>query len=204
MAGRPVGFDLDLTLIDSRASILDSFRAVASGTGVVLNIDEIQARLGLKLEDELAYWFDAREIASAASLYRRHYVELARTSTATMPGAHESLAAVAKSGLESVIITAKHELSVKQCLEVTGLQADQVFALAYGPEKATILRRIGAVLYVGDTPADVQAACDAGVTAVGVTTGSFDADSLADAGADVILETLEDFPAWYTAFRART
>ena len=197
MASSPIGFDLDLTLIDSRASILDSFRAVASGTGVALDINEIEARLGLKLEDELAYWFDAAEIASIASLYRRHYVKLALTSTAVMPGAHESLAAVTKSGAETVIITAKHELSVAPCLAATGLKADRVFTLAHGPEKATILRRIGASLYVGDTPADVQAACDAGVTAVGVTTGSFDADSLADAGADVILETLEDFPAWY-------
>lgn len=176
MAGSPVGFDLDLTLIDSRASILDSFRAVASSTGVVLNIDEIEARPGLKLEDELAYWFAATEIASTASLYRRHYVEFARTSTAVMPGAHESLTAVATSGVESVIITAKHELSVAPCLAATGLRADRVFTLAHGPEKATILRRIGASLYVGD--------------------------ALADAGADVILETLEDFPIWYKAFSA--
>jgi phosphoglycolate phosphatase len=131
-------------------------------------------------------------------LYRRHYVALARTSTAVMPGAHESLAAVAKSGAETVIITAKHQFSVAPCLAATGLTADRVFTLAHGPEKASILRRISASLYVGDTPADVQAACDAGVTAVGVTTGSFEADSLADEGADVILETLEDFPAWYT------
>ena len=203
MTGRPIGFDLDLTLIDSRASILDSFRAVASSTGVVLRIDEIEARLGLNLESELAYWFEAKEIANAAALYRHHYLELARTSTTAMPGAHASLAAVARSGVQSVIITAKHEFSVAPCLEATGLLADQVFTLAHGPEKATILRRIDASLYVGDTPADVQAACSAGVIAIGVTTGSFDADSLAGAGAHVILETMEDFPAWYMSFRAR-
>jgi phosphoglycolate phosphatase len=132
---------------------LDSFRAVAQGTGITLNLDEIAARLGLKLEDELAYWFDASEIANAAALYRRHYAEIAMTTTAVMPGAHESLDAVAKSGVESVIITAKHESSVGPCLEATGLRADHIFTLAHGPEKAAILKEIGASIYVGDTPA---------------------------------------------------
>jgi phosphoglycolate phosphatase len=202
MTRRPVGFDLDLTLINSRTSILDSFRAVAQGTGITLNLDEIAARLGLKLEDELAYWFDASEIANAAALYRRHYVEIAMTTTAVMPGAHESLDAVAKSGVESVIITAKHESSVGPCLEATGLRADQIFTLAHGPEKAAILKEIGASIYIGDTPADVLAATDAGAVAIGVTTGAFDAAALGDAGADVILTTLQDFPAWYAGFLA--
>ena len=201
MMPRPVGFDLDLTLIDSRASILASFRAVASGTGVSLDLDEIETRMGLKLEDELAHWFDATQIAAVAALYRRHYVAIAPTSTTAMPGAHESLRAVKESGAETVIITAKHESSVGLCLEATGLSADQVFTLAHGPEKAVILRRIGASLYVGDTPADVRAARDASVTAVGVLTGSFDASALAAAGADVTLESLTDFPAWYKGFR---
>ncbi|HEY5272020.1 MAG TPA: HAD hydrolase-like protein [Acidimicrobiales bacterium] len=199
---RPVGFDLDLTLIDSRASILESFRAVANSTGVSLDLDEIESRMGLKLEDELAHWFDAPQIAGVAALYRRHYVDIAPTSSAAMPGAHESLLAVKESGAETVIITAKHESAVGLCLAATGLFADQVFSLAHGPEKAVILRRIGASLYVGDTPADVRAASDASVTAVGVPTGSFDAAALADAGAEVILESLTDFPAWYMGFHA--
>jgi phosphoglycolate phosphatase len=203
MTRRPVGFDLDLTLIDSRASILDSFRAVALGTGASLDLDAIEARLGLKLENELAYWFDSGQIAAAAALYRAHYVEIAPTTTTVMPGAHESLAAVTRSGATSVVITAKHASSVGPCLEATGLRADQVFALAHGPEKAVILREIGASIYVGDTPADVLAACAAGTVAIGVTTGAFDAAALTEAGADVILATLEDFPAWYAGFLAK-
>src|SRR5580698_11096239 len=157
---RPVGFDLDLTLIDSRRSILESFKVVADGTGVALDLDEIAARLGLKLEDELAHWFEPSEIDSAADLYRSHYIQIATSTTAVMPGAHESLAAVAESGVESVIITAKHPTSVGPCLEATGLRADQVFTLAHGPEKGVILRQIGASIYVGDTPADMVAATD--------------------------------------------
>jgi len=37
----------------------------------------------------------------------------------------------------------------------------------------------------------------AGVRAVGVATGSFSADDLTRAGAEVVLGSLTDFPAWY-------
>jgi phosphoglycolate phosphatase len=37
----------------------------------------------------------------------------------------------------------------------------------------------------------------AGVRAVGVATGSFTAAELRRAGADLVLGTLEEFPAWY-------
>jgi phosphoglycolate phosphatase-like HAD superfamily hydrolase len=47
-------------------------------------------------------------------------------------------------------------------------------------------------LVVGDTPRDIEAARGAGAVAVGVATGHFSKDDLADAGADVILGTLEE------------
>lgn len=61
--------------------------------------------------------------------------------------------------------------------------------------------RIGAAAYVGDTPADMQAATAAGVTAVAVPTGSFPASELRAAGAGVVLGSLREFPAWYAHLR---
>ncbi len=48
------------------------------------------------------------------------------------------------------------------------------------------------ILVVGDTPLDVEAAHAAGCTAVAVATGKFDAAALREAGADHVLETLEE------------
>jgi len=45
---------------------------------------------------------------------------------------------------------------------------------------------------IGDTPLDVDCAKAHGAWAVGVATGGFDAASLAAAGADLVLETLEE------------
>jgi phosphoglycolate phosphatase len=60
-----------------------------------------------------------------------------------------------------------------------------------------VLTSVQAAAYVGDTPPDMAAAVQAGVRAVGVSTGSFTAGDLTEAGADVVLESLAGFPAWY-------
>ncbi len=48
------------------------------------------------------------------------------------------------------------------------------------------------ILVVGDTPLDIEAAHAADCTAVGVATGHYDAAALRQAGADHVLETLEE------------
>ena len=193
----PVGFDLDMTLIDSRPAIMAAFAAMAGDMSVRVDLDAVDGRLGIKLEDELAYWFPPERIAAAADCYRRHYVRLAAEKTSALPGAREALAAVRAAGARAVIITAKHPVSVGPSLRAAGLTADELFTHVHGPEKAEVLRRLSAAAYVGDTPPDITAGVSAGVRAVGVATGSFTADDLAGAGAEVVLESLAAFPAWY-------
>jgi phosphoglycolate phosphatase len=48
------------------------------------------------------------------------------------------------------------------------------------------------IFVVGDTPLDIQAAHAVGCTAIGVATGHFDAEALREAGADHVVETLEE------------
>jgi phosphoglycolate phosphatase len=202
MAPRPVGFDLDMTLIDSRPQILASFRALAEETGVAIDADAVAGRLGLKLEDELSNWFPPLAIADAAAMFRRHYVVLAAQS-AGLPGARDALAAVRSAGASSAIITAKHRISVEPCLAAAGLQADEVFCFVHGQEKADVLRRIGAAVYIGDTPDDMAAAVEGGACAIGVCTGSFTERELLKAGAAATLVTLEAFPSYYESLPVR-
>jgi phosphoglycolate phosphatase len=197
--GRPgaVGFDLDMTLIDSRRAILASFAELSRETATTVDLDQVDRRLGIKLEDEVAFWFPPADRAAAAQIYRRHYVRLAPELTTALPGASEALAVVRAAGERVVIITAKHPVSVEPSLGAAGLAADELFTFVHGPEKAAVLRRLGAAAYVGDTPPDMAAAVAAGALAVGVATGSFAAADLADAGAGVVLDSLEQFPSWY-------
>jgi phosphoglycolate phosphatase len=200
-AAGPVGFDLDLTLIDSRPAILTAWSAVADETGVHIDLAQVDKRMGIKLEDEAAFWFAPGEQADAADRYRRHYVQLAPGLTTLLPGAVEAMDAVQRAGERAVIITAKHPISVEPSLAAVALAPDEVFAYVHGPEKSAVLRTLGAAAYVGDTPPDMTAARQAGVAAIGVTTGSFTAAELRAAGADVTLESLHEFPPWYADFR---
>ena len=193
----PVGFDLDMTLINSRPAILASFAGVARDTSTAIDADAVDRRLGIKLDDELAFWFPSDQVAQAADIYRRHYLRLAEELTTVLPGAHEALAAVRAAGERVVIITAKHPISVEPSMRAVGLAADELFTLVHGPEKAAVLRTVQAVAYVGDTPPDMVAAMQAGVRAVGVTTGSFSGRDLTGAGAEVVFDSLASFPGWY-------
>ena len=203
MTPPPVGFDLDMTLIDSRRAILASFAGVAADTGVAIDPAGVTSRLGIKLEAELAHWFPPAEIAGAVRLYRGHYLRVAGPLTSVLPGAAEALAAVRAAGARAVVITAKYELTARLSLEGVGLSADELFADAHGPEKGAVLKAIGAGAYIGDTPADMAAAAMAGAHAVGVATGSFSAAELRAAGAADVLSSLADFPPLYRAIIAR-
>jgi phosphoglycolate phosphatase len=197
----PVGFDLDLTLINSRPAIIAAWRALADELGVSIDLAEVDRRMGIKLEDEVGYWFPAAGQPDAAARYRRHYVRLARSLTFPLPGATEALAAVRNAGERAVVVTAKHQVSVEPSLVAAGLQPDECFTYVHGPEKAAVLAHIGAAVYVGDTPADMAAGRDGGATPVGVPTGSFSPPELAAAGARVVLGSLAEFPSWYARFR---
>jgi len=197
MTRAPVGFDLDMTLIDSRRAIMAAFAGVAADTGVPIDPAAVDSRLGIKLEDELAYWFPADQVPLAVRIYREHYLRLGGPLTSVLPGAREALAAVRAAGARAVVITAKYEVTARLSLDGVGLAADEIYAGVHGPQKAAVLAGLGAAVYVGDTPADMAAAVQAGARAVGVTTGSFTERDLAAAGADLVLASLADFPALY-------
>jgi phosphoglycolate phosphatase-like HAD superfamily hydrolase len=197
MSRAAVGFDLDMTLIDSRQAILGSFAAVAAETGVPIETAAVERRLGIKLEDELGYWFPAREIAAAMAIYRSNYRQFGGALTRPLPGAAEALAAVRAAGAPAIVVTAKLESTARMALAGVGLVADEVFGDVHGPQKAVVLARLGAAVYVGDTPPDMAAAVASGAVPIGVATGSFTADELRAAGADHVLASLAEFPALY-------
>ena len=192
-----VGFDLDMTLVDSRPGIRASMAALTQETGVPIDVEVVIDRLGPKLEWELAQWFPAEQVAHACKRYRAHYWEhCVGEGTILLPGARATVDAVRARDGRVVVVTAKSESLAHRCLKTVGLKVDLVVGHVYGDEKRDALREHGATIYVGDTVTDVQSALDASATAVGVTTGPDDAATLRAAGADPVLESLAEFPAW--------
>jgi phosphoglycolate phosphatase len=194
-----VGFDLDMTLIDSRPGIRACYQALSERTGVYIDCDLAVTRLGPPLEDELANWFPAADIAAMTTLYREMYPTHAIAGTLMMPGAREAVAAVQATGGRAIVVTAKYEANAKLHLTHLGIAADAVVGDLWAERKAEALREYGADIYVGDHTGDVRGAHTAQAYAVAVTTGPCSAQELRAAGADVVLPDLTAFPAWLAA-----
>ncbi|GAA1807276.1 HAD family hydrolase [Planosporangium flavigriseum] len=194
-----VGFDLDMTLIDSRPGIGATYRAVAAHTGVYIDVDAVVSRLGPPLVHEMTNWFPPDRIDEAVDLYRSFYPGHAIEPTLPLPGAAEALAAVHAAGGRVIVVTAKRAELARLHLEHLALAADVLVGDAWADGKAAALREYGASVYVGDHTADMAAARSADTVGVGVLTGPCDDDALRAAGAATVLPDLRGFPAWWSA-----
>ncbi|MFY1626333.1 HAD family hydrolase [Micromonospora sp. WMMD723] len=190
-----VGFDLDMTLIDSRPGIAAAYRALTARTGVPVDAELAVSRLGPPLRTELAHWFPAEQVEEAVTLYRELYPAYAITPSVPMPGAREAVDAVHAHGGRVMVVTSKIGRLARLHLDHLGLAVDELAGDLFAEQKATSLREHGAALYVGDHVADMVAAGAAGIPGVGVATGPCPADDLRAAGAQVVLDDLTGFPA---------
>ncbi len=197
-----VGFDLDMTLIDTRPGIKAVYDLLAAETGTPIDSALAVSRLGPPLETELAYWFPAGDVPAAAVRYRELYADHAIAASRALPGSHAALAAVRAAGGRTLVVTAKNEPHAKLHLDHLGLLPDALAGGLWAEAKAAALREHGAHVYVGDHVGDVRGARTAGAVSVTVTTGPCSAEELRAAGADAVLPGLEAFPAWLAAHHA--
>ena len=195
-----VGFDLDMTLIDSRPGVIASFDALNEALGTAIDGRAIASHLGPPLERAMAAYFPADEIDGVCDRYREIYAKLGPPGSSLLPGATEAVATVRNHGGTALVITAKFEANAHLCLAHVGIEVDHVIGWRHGPQKAETLLQFGAQVYVGDTIPDIEAAQLAHAHAVGVATGPVSAEELRAAGAHTVMDTLLKFPAWLDEF----
>ena len=201
MAPLVVGFDLDMTLVDSRPGIQATLVALEAETGAPVTADDmLDALLRRNLDLEFADRFPASDAERLADRFRELYVDHGVPGTDLLPGALAATRAVHDAGGRVVVVTAKYEPNALRCLAQVGLvvgrDVDAVFGWRYADGKAETLVAEAASIYVGDTPNDVRAAVRAGAHMVAVTTGPHPAAELRDAGASTVLDSLVEFPRW--------
>ncbi|MCW2615155.1 MAG: haloacid dehalogenase domain protein hydrolase, partial [Frankiales bacterium] len=187
-----VGFDLDLTLIDPRAAVVAVASRLAAEEGVEVDAALWASRLGPPLEHELAHWVAPERVVPAAARYRELMAVLGPPLITLLPGAAEAVAAVRASGGRAVVVTAKSEPLARATLADLDVEVDAVVGGLWAQGKATALLAHDATVYVGDHPGDVRAAAAAGALCVGVATGGVPPE-----GADIRLDDLTGFPAWF-------
>jgi uncharacterized protein len=191
-----VGFDLDMTLIDTRPGIAAVWDALAAETGVGIDSADAVSRLGPPLDEELARWFPAERIAQMGERFRALYPGLAVEPTPLFAGARAAIDAVHRHGGRVLVVTGKYAPNARLHLEHLGLDVDELAGWLWGPAKAEALLEHGASVYVGDHLGDIEGARAANAVSVAVPTGPISADDLRAAGADVVLDDLDGFPAW--------
>ena len=192
---RTTGFDLDMTLIDSRPGIKAVYEQLAAESGAAIDTDLVVSRLGPPVEWELAHWLPDVEVQRWADRYRALYPDVAIPLVEALPGARVAVEAANSRG-RTILITAKHGPNARLHVERLGLPIGEVFGEAWREGKATVLREQGATAYVGDHVHDMEAAQLAGVPGIGVATGPSSAGELRTAGATDVLMSLEGFPEW--------
>jgi phosphoglycolate phosphatase len=154
------------------------------------------------------------ERAKAIGCYLRHLPETVAESDGyrVMPGVESLLDRLIDDGLLLGLVTGNIEAAAH--IKLARANLNRFFGFGgYGSDSSdrtevteAALRRAslvsggvladGSCLAVGDTPRDVKAGHGAGIRVVGVATGSYDVETLGDAGADWALATVESgFPA---------
>lgn len=190
---RGVLFDLDGTLLDTYALILESFRhATRSVLGAALPDDVLMARVGVPLAEEVKDFSDdpARQ-DELVRVYRAYNERVHDERVRAFPGVADLLDLLAARGVRVGVVTSKRRALAERGLEVCGLADGVAFTLGsddcarHKPDPDPVLAgcaRLGlppsACVYVGDAPFDVQAGKAAGCATVAVTWGMFDEGTL--------------------------
>ena len=191
-----VGFDLDMTLIDTVPGFAATLEALGAELDVEFPIAELTQNLGPPLDLLLAPHLAPDAIGPAGDRFRELYVDHSILPVPALPGAHEALAAVRRHGGRNLVVTGKFAPNAQRHLDHLALDVDDLEGWVWGVGKADALRREGASVYVGDHVHDVEGALAAEVISVSVLTGGCTREQLLAAGTHVVLDSLAEFPAW--------
>lgn len=194
--GPVIGFDLDMTLIDTVPGFGATLTALGAELGVEFPVAELTSHLGPPLEHLLTGHLAADAVAAAGDRFRELYPDHAIVSVPVLPGAHEALAAVRRHRGRVILVTGKFPRNAQLHVDHLCLDVDHLEGWVWGTGKAAVLREHGASVYVGDHVHDVEGAREAGVLSVSVLTGGCTREQLLAAGTHVVLESLVEFPTW--------
>lgn len=195
-----VGFDLDLTLVESTDGVVATLIEAGRRVGAKGQPAELVPLMGLPLDDIFRTFVPEDRVEEARDIYRELYPVIGVPSTKILPGASQAVEAVRHHRGEVLVVSAKIGPAVQAVLDHVELTVDDVVGERFSETKGEVLQERGADVFVGDHPGDMTGARAVGVYAMGVTTGWHDDLALRRAGADVVFADLLDFPYWLDDF----
>ena len=191
-----VGFDLDMTLVDSAEGIADALQHVFADHGVEVRRDDVLATIGLPLDMVFPMWLPDDSYEQLLDEYRDHYGRYGIPKSTLLPGARDAVDAIHEAGGRVVVVSAKKKDFVDRVLDVVDLPVDVTYGYMFAEHKGKALLEEGAQVYVGDHEGDIRAARAAGAVSFVVTSGPMTRDELLEHEPDVIVESLKEFRPW--------
>lgn len=208
---RNILFDLDGTLVDSKAGIFSSVAYALDKMGQPLPEEKVlMTFLGPPLHHSFhnTLGMSEEDAALAVALYREYYQPSGMFEFSVYPGVETMLKKLTHSGRRVFLATSKPEVYAKEILKKAGL--DTYFTavcgalIPSGRDKkeeviAHLLKTEGLSLedtvMVGDRFYDIEGAHALGMTAIGVTYGYGSEKELNRAQADSVVHGCKDLTA---------
>jgi pyrophosphatase PpaX len=209
-------FDLDGTLVDSIELIVSSARyAFSCREGPAPTTEQFVAGIGQPLVAQLSpYCTNDEEIQFLIAKYREYQLANHDRLTTAYDGIPQAVHTLHAAGHALAVVTSKIEWLAHRALGHVGLAA--TIGLVIGCDATTrhkphpepvllALERLemaaADAIFVGDSPYDILAGREAGVTAVAALWGAFPRPALESAGAHFTLERPSELPAFVERFR---
>ena len=204
-------FDLDGTLTDPApgitACILHAVRALGRAAPPAV---EMRRFIGPPLREvfaEILATQDVARIEEAVALYRERFSTLGLYENSVYPAVPRVLAELRSAGFQLRVVTSKAHVYADRIIDHFGLR--EFFPRVYGAElsgeRSTKTELIGYALaserteprsccMIGDRLHDIEGAKAHGIRALGVTWGYGSREELETAGADLVIDALEELP----------
>ena len=202
---RAVVFDLDGTVVDSVELIIVSFQhAIREVLGREISREESISWVGMPLREQMER-FSPGHADELVETYREfNHREHDRMLT-LYEGIEDLLHGLRKAGVKVGLVTSKSRYTAQMAFDLTGVEAYFEATVCAGEASGNkpapdpiiaCLEELGveptASVYVGDSPADIQAAVAAGAGAVAVSWGVFPPERLEAEKPDALVHTIPE------------
>ena len=191
-----IGFDLDMTLVDSAAGITacmsDSLKAFKIKG---ITTEQQYKTIGIPLRDAFAQWVEEGKVDEVVAYYRSKFDEIAFPHMKLLPHALEALTACEAHNVEVLVVSSRKQESLEGLLRYLNIidKFSLVKGGAFGEAKGAILKEAGAAIYVGDHEGDVRGAKAGECFSIAVCTGPSTQESLAAENPDILMKDLSEF-----------
>ncbi|MDE6749420.1 MAG: HAD hydrolase-like protein [Lachnospiraceae bacterium] len=207
-------FDLDGTLTDPKLGIARCLQYALHKLGIEeTDLDKFDPFIGPPLQESFKefYGFDEKKIAEAVAYYRERFSDVGLYENEIYPGMEEMLAHLKREGKLLAIASSKTTIYVKRILQYFNIE--QYFDVVVGSEmdgtrnkkeevveEALRQLKLYAVeesdcdtfVMIGDRKFDINAAKAFGIASIGVSYGYPAPGELEQAGADYIVDTVQE------------